>query len=231
MTTTGNREAGDRNLSTADLAAAGRQPPQGVDHDAELDNPATSRTGEGRSGAARAAKDAPMTDRAAGDRAAAERAVAADRPVGDRAVAGGRAAAADRRDVSLSDRAAVERRDEPVRSAAERAVASTAERSVRDKPATDRGAEQLEPLFSPQVAGDYRSRWAAVQSSFVDDPRRAVREGDELVAQMMKNLAESFATERGRLETQLGQAGETTTETLRVSLRRYRSFFERLLSL
>jgi len=204
MTTTGNREAGDRNLSTADLAAAGRQPPQGVGHDAELDNPATSRTGEGRSGAARAAKDVPMTDRAA---------------------------AADRRDGPLNDRAVAERRDEPVRAPAERTGPSAADRSVRDKPATDRGAEQLEPLFPPQVAGDYRSRWAAVQSSFVDDPRRAVREGDELVAQMMKNLAESFATERGRLEAQLGQAGETTTETLRVSLRRYRSFFERLLSL
>jgi len=105
------------------------------------------------------------------------------------------------------------------------------DRPAADKPTMDRGAEQLEPLFPADVASEYRSKWAAVQSSFVDDPRSAVRQGDELVAQMMKNLAESFATERGRLETQLGQTGATTTETLRVSLRRYRSFFERLLSL
>jgi hypothetical protein len=203
MNPTGNREAGDRNLSTADLAAAGRRPPQAVDHDEELDSPATSRTEEGRSGAPRVAKDAPLSDREAADR-------------GDER----RGSAAERSGASMADRSAAERRS-----------ATMADRSAAGKPAMDRGAEQLDPLFPAQAAGEYRTRWAAVQSSFVDDPRRAVREGDELVAQMMKDLAQSFATERGRLETQLGQTGETTTETLRVSLRRYRSFFERLLSL
>jgi hypothetical protein len=33
------------------------------------------------------------------------------------------------------------------------------------------------------------------------------------------------------LEGQLGESSEASTETLRVALRRYRSFFERLLSL
>jgi hypothetical protein len=56
-------------------------------------------------------------------------------------------------------------------------------------------------------------------------------QGDELVAEVMKNLAESFAHERERLERQLNQSGEAATETLRVALRRYRSFFDRLLSL
>jgi hypothetical protein len=92
-------------------------------------------------------------------------------------------------------------------------------------------SEKLEPLFAPEQTRDYRSRWSAVQSSFVDDPKRAVRQGDELVAQIMKSLAESFAAERTRLEEQLAQTGDAATETLRVSLRRYRSFFERLLSL
>jgi hypothetical protein len=91
--------------------------------------------------------------------------------------------------------------------------------------------EKLEPLFPPDVAETYRSRWAAVQSSFVDDPRRAAMQGDELVAEIMKGLAESFSHERQQLEKQLSQSGEASTETLRVALRRYRSFFERLLSL
>jgi hypothetical protein len=91
--------------------------------------------------------------------------------------------------------------------------------------------ERLEPLFPPDMAQTYRSRWAAVQSSFVDDPRQAAMQGDELVAQVMKSLAESFAHEREQLERQLSQSGEASTETLRVALRRYRSFFERLLSL
>jgi hypothetical protein len=93
------------------------------------------------------------------------------------------------------------------------------------------GREQLDPLFSAELAEDFRSRWTAVQGNFVDDPKDAVRQGDELVAQVMKSLAESFAAERDSLESQVSDGGEASTETLRVALRRYRSFFERLLSL
>ena len=102
--------------------------------------------------------------------------------------------------------------------------------AVQDRPMRDRD-ERLAPLFSADVAEDYRTRWTAVQGSFVDDPRAAVQQGDELVAQVMKSLAESFAAERDELEGQLGESSEASTETLRVALRRYRSFFERLLSL
>ncbi len=90
---------------------------------------------------------------------------------------------------------------------------------------------QLAPLFLPDVDKDFRSRWDAVQRSFVDDPRQAVRQGDELVAQVMKSLAETFSNERVKLEAQLDQTDKASTENLRVALRRYRSFFERLLSL
>jgi len=95
----------------------------------------------------------------------------------------------------------------------------------------EKEGEQLAPLFLPDVAKDFRSHWNAVQSSFVDDPRQAVRQGDELVAQVMKSLAETFSTERAKLEGQVNQTDKASTEDLRVALRRYRSFFERLLSL
>ena len=91
--------------------------------------------------------------------------------------------------------------------------------------------EELAPLFLPEVADDLRSRWAAVQSSFVDDPRQAVRQGDELVAEVMKSLADSFSNERAKLEAQVDQTDKMSTEDLRVALRGYRSFFERLLAL
>ena len=91
--------------------------------------------------------------------------------------------------------------------------------------------EQLAPLFSADAAKEFRSRWDAVQSSFVDDPKQAVRKGDELVAQVMKSLTETFSNERSRLEGQRDQSDKASTENLRVALRRYRSFFERLLSL
>jgi hypothetical protein len=95
----------------------------------------------------------------------------------------------------------------------------------------EKEGEQLAPLFLPDVAKDFRSRWDAVQSSFVDDPRQAVRQGDELVAQVMKSLAETFSSERAKLEGQVNQTDQASTEDLRVALRRYRSFFKRLLSL
>ena len=90
---------------------------------------------------------------------------------------------------------------------------------------------QLAPLFLPDVAKDFRSRWDAVQRSFVDDPRQAVRQADELVAQVMKSLAETFSNERAKLEAQVDQTDKASTENLRLGLRRYRSFFDRLLSL
>jgi hypothetical protein len=91
--------------------------------------------------------------------------------------------------------------------------------------------ESLEPLFAAEQAEGYRNRWTAIQSSFVDDPSAAVRAGDELVAQVMSELANSFAGQRHRIESQLGKSGPGNTEDLRVALRTYRSFFERLLSL
>jgi len=63
----------------------------------------------------------------------------------------------------------------------------------------------------------------------VDEPRRAVQQADSLVAEVMKRLAESFAKERGALESQWDRGDNVTTEDLRLALQRYRSFFDRLL--
>lgn len=91
--------------------------------------------------------------------------------------------------------------------------------------------EPLAALFPPEMAGDFQSRWDAVQIGFVDDPKAAVQQADELVAQVMKSLAESFANERDRFDAQLDDQDSGSTENMRVALRRYRSFFQRLLSL
>ena len=111
-----------------------------------------------------------------------------------------------------------------------RAADSRATERTRNEEA-DTELEKLDALFTPDAASEFRSRWTSVQTRFVDDPRQAVRDGDELVAEVMKSLAGSFANERNRLEAQLTDGGEASTELLRVALRRYRSFFERLLTL
>jgi hypothetical protein len=90
--------------------------------------------------------------------------------------------------------------------------------------------EQAAPLLSPEEAKDFRARWDAVQVSFVDQPRRAVEEADGLVAVTTKRLAETFAAERTKLEAHWERGENVSTEDLRLALRRYRSFFGRLLS-
>ena len=90
---------------------------------------------------------------------------------------------------------------------------------------------QLAPLFVPELSNEFRARWDEVQIGFVDDPIRAVREADELVARVMKSLATTFAEERKKLEGQVDTSSQASTENLRIALRNYRSFFQRLLSL
>jgi hypothetical protein len=91
--------------------------------------------------------------------------------------------------------------------------------------------EQAAPLFSPEEAKTFRSRWDTIQGGFVDEPRRAVEQADSLVAGAMKRLAEMFADERAKLEGQWDRGDSVSTEDLRLALRRYRSFFGRLLSI
>jgi len=85
-------------------------------------------------------------------------------------------------------------------------------------------------LFADTDAAALRNRWSDIQTGFVDEPRRAVEQADTLVADVMKRLAEGFAAERTSLEQQWDRGDHVTTEDLRVSLQRYRSFFDRLLA-
>jgi hypothetical protein len=87
-----------------------------------------------------------------------------------------------------------------------------------------------EPLFSDHEATGFRSRWEQIQTGFVDEPRHSVERADELVADAMKRLAEVFSDERARLEKQWTSGEDVSTEDLRLALQRYRSFFDRLLS-
>ena len=127
--------------------------------------------------------------------------------------------------------AAEERQQQSRREAAQEVMRDAREAKAAAHAAHAGNEEKLAPLFTPQVCDDFRHRWDQVQFGFVDDPQRAVREGDELVAQVMKSLAQTFSQERARLEKELGQNNAGSTENLRVALQRYRSFFQRLLSL
>ena len=74
------------------------------------------------------------------------------------------------------------------------------------------------------------ARWREIQTSFVDEPRESVAAADQLVADLMQQLAATFSREREQLESQWDRGDNVSTEELRVALTRYRSFFDRLLS-
>ena len=86
------------------------------------------------------------------------------------------------------------------------------------------------PLFANPETDNFRNRWHDIQGSFVDEPRSAVENADQLVASVIKRLTEVFAAERSKLEGDWGKGSDPSTEDLRQALQRYRSFFDRLLS-
>src|SRR5579871_3564383 len=100
--------------------------------------------------------------------------------------------------------------------------------------AGNRGAsaedDQVSPLFTEQASKEFFAKWDSLQVGFIDEPRRSVEQADHLVAAAMKRLAEMFAEERSRLEGQWDRGDSVSTEDLRLALRRYRSFFGRVLS-
>ena len=85
-------------------------------------------------------------------------------------------------------------------------------------------------LFAESELPRLRSRWDDVQSDFVDNPRGCVQKADALVSEVVEQLATGFADARSRLEAQWARGEEASTEDLRVALKRYREFFQRLLA-
>ena len=144
----------------------------------------------------------------------------------------------DDRKLSTSDIAAATDRDDrrvpPDAMPGRRHIALDRDEPTSPPPAADGprnvADEPVAQLFATEDAAAFRTRWSGIQTGFVDEPRRAVEEADSLVAEVMKRLAEGFANERRGLEAQWERADQVSTEDLRLAMRRYRAFFERLLA-
>jgi hypothetical protein len=105
-------------------------------------------------------------------------------------------------------------------------TASTTQPSAGD---TEGAGKERPGLLEADQSDSFQRRWQDVQTHFVDAPQEAVQDADALVAELMRQLAESFARERAELEQQWTRGEDVSTEDLRVALTRYRSFFGRLL--
>jgi hypothetical protein len=82
-----------------------------------------------------------------------------------------------------------------------------------------------EGFFENGAAGRFRERWRELQADFVDDPAQAVRNANDLVDEIMSELAQR----KQRIDEQW-QDGEGDTEELRVVIQEYRSFLNQLLN-
>jgi hypothetical protein len=87
-----------------------------------------------------------------------------------------------------------------------------------------------EPLLPPAESDRFTTEWRSIQGEFVDRPREAVQQADQLVADLMQRLASQFSETRSNLEQQWDGHENVSTEELRIALMRYRTFFERLLA-
>jgi hypothetical protein len=83
-------------------------------------------------------------------------------------------------------------------------------------------------IWAEDSAADYRDRWREAQLRFVDDPRQAAQDTRNLVNEAVDALTAALASHREQLNS-LPTNGDT--EQYRVVVQRYRTFYERLLTL
>lgn len=111
-------------------------------------------------------------------------------------------------------------------------AARAEESRQRDRtPTFDTSDEGRATLLPESEAERFRARWKEIQTGFVDSPRHTVKEADSLVADVLDRIQDVFTNERETLESQWDGGEDISTEDLRQGLRRYRAFFDRLLSL
>ncbi|MEV1319221.1 hypothetical protein AB0J14_24435 [Micromonospora arborensis] len=96
------------------------------------------------------------------------------------------------------------------------------------RPAGSTVAAEPATLLDADTAQGFRDRWRDVQLRFVDDPHAAAGEAQSLVEEAIQALASALAAQKNTLGG-WQDAGSADTEQLRMAVRRYRDFLDRVL--
>jgi hypothetical protein len=94
--------------------------------------------------------------------------------------------------------------------------------------ATPAAADTPDSLLGSLDAAEVRSRFLDIQAGFIDEPRQAVEEAGRFVDDLVRQVADALHRQRGQLA---GATDDASTEDLRLALRAYRQFVDRLLGL
>ena len=106
----------------------------------------------------------------------------------------------------------------------------TPEEGALDEPTGDAAdPPDLDSRFMGDT-GDLRDRWEAVQASFVDDPRDAVAQADEMVSAAVAALQARVEQQREDLAETWRSGEQPSTDDLLVAFQRYRDLFDGVLS-
>jgi hypothetical protein len=85
-------------------------------------------------------------------------------------------------------------------------------------------------LWGADLVERYREQWRELQLQFVDEPRTATEQAAALVNDAVQSLTSALTAQKQTLDDwQSADRGDT--EILRVALRRYRDFLDRLLGM
>ena len=135
--------------------------------------------------------------------------------------AGAEDAPAPRRSASLEDA-------EPVRRGRRAAAEEPAHTDAPLRPG-DVAAGQI-AFWDEDATRHFRAAWHEVKAEFVDDPVAALTRAHELLTDAVNELTEALLAERDELDP-LRAGGTPDTESMRMAMRGYREFLDRILAL
>jgi hypothetical protein len=85
-------------------------------------------------------------------------------------------------------------------------------------------------FWGEEATKHFRSEWHEVKADFVDDPVAALTRAHDLLTDAVNELTESLLAERDELDP-LHTTASPDTESMRMAMRGYREFLDRILAL